>query len=150
MLQVEFWLSSEFLPLQLFSKQSLPSFFKDRKTQKSKLRLSEIGLYGEHIRVPVSLVSFKTCRVPNFRLRWKYFFSLFFWPEEFQSVFLNKPKLNLRLQFFVKNLFVGGTSPFFLHCAEQKPCELKRVQILLSFFTENIFNEVSWILAILL
>ena len=94
------------------------------------MRLSKIGLFGDHIRVPVSLVSFKTCRVPNFRLRWK----LFFCPEEFQSVFQNKQKLNLRLQFFVKSLFVGRISPFFLHCAEQKPCELKRVQILQFFY----------------
>ena len=86
----------------------------------------------------VSLVSFKTCRVPNFRLRWK----LFFCPEEFQSVFQNKQKLNLRLQFFVKNLFVGRNITFFSALRWAKTLWVKK-STNLTVFLQKIFSMKS-------
>ena len=96
--------------------------------------VSKIGLFGEHWRDRSPSISFKTCRVPRFRLRCKCLCSMFFTQRDFTLVSTKYTKFELQTPSFSKSLFVGRISPFFLHCAEQKPCELKRVQILQFFY----------------
>ena len=100
-LQVEFWLSNKFLPLPAFLEAKFA--FVSQWSENPKIKVvSEIGLFGEHCRDRSPLVSFKTCRVPRFRLRCKYLCSMFFTQRNFSLVSTKYTKIELQTPSFSK------------------------------------------------
>ena len=69
-----------------FSRSKVCLRFLMIRKPKNQSCVSEIGLFGEHCRDCSPLASFKTCRVPRFRLRCKYLCSMFFTQRNFSLV----------------------------------------------------------------
>ena len=86
---------------------------------KNQSCVSEIGLFGEHCRDRSPLVSFKTCQVLRFRLRCKYFCSMFFTQRNFSLVSTKYTKTWTSDSKFLKNYSSEeGYLFIFLECAE--------------------------------